>query len=371
MTKRFQHGSLQKKKRGGRLVWLGFWYDTTGKRVSKLLGTAAAMNKAEAQAALDARVRPVNERRKITEYTFGTFVPDVFAWKRRRWKASTKETTEDRINRHLIPAFKDVLLSRFDRTMLQDFLDRCAHDGVAWSIVAHLRWDVRMIFKFAVNEGLIARNPADLLYVPKAPRRERHVLTIEQAQVLLAAFPLRERLIIKLCGIVGLRPGEGLALKWGDRDEKGLHITRRVYRGIIDTPKSDKGTRLAALSTSVKTDLDEWQNMSPNTSPDAWIFPSENGETPVWPTNVWYDKIRPTLVTLRMTWVNFQVLRRSTASLMSALGVDGKVIADQLGHGLDVSVNTYTIAGINRQRDAVNTLDNALNKTAKTSGSNA
>lgn len=137
-------------------------------------------------------------------------------------------------------------------------------------------------------------------------------------------------------------------------------ITRRVYRGVIDTPKSNKGKRLAALSKSVINDLAEWRKISPNTAPEDWIFPSENGKTPLWPTNVWCDKIRPTLVTLGMTWVNFQVLRRSTASLLNQFGIEGKTVADQLGHGLDVSQNVYTQAGIKQQTQAVNILDNAL-----------
>ena len=63
-----------------------------------------------------------------------------------------------------------------------------------------------------------------------------------------------------------------------------------------------------------------------------------------------------------MAWVNYQVLRRRTASLMNQLGVEGKVVADQLGHGLNVSQNVYTRAGIKQQKIAVETLDDALNK---------
>jgi len=250
--------------------------------------------------------------------------------------------------------------------MLQDFLDQLATNGTAWSIIAHLRWDCRMIFKIAVNDGLLNRNPADALYIPKAPSRVRLILTLDQASTLFNAFGVRERLILKLCGLLGLRPGEALALQWHDLNPEGFRITRRVYRGKIDTPKSTKSTRLAALSESVKEDLNEWHKVSPNTKPTDWIFPSENPKNPVWPTNVWYDKIRPTLETLGLAWVNYQVLRRSAASLMNQLGIEGKVVADQLGQGLNVSQNVYNQAGIKGQTEAVNTLDNALKPKNKT-----
>jgi integrase len=340
---------------------MGFWYDTTGQRKSKTLGTATSMSKTEAQEALDAIVRPVNEQRQTAPATFANFVKDVvLPTKRRQWKESTRMSTEERINRVLIPAFSDTPISAIKRNDLQDFLDKLAKNGTAWSIIAHTRWDLSMICKFAHNEGLISRNPAALLHIPDGPTRERRVLTIDQARILFSAFPVRERLILKLCGLAGLRPGEALALQWHDLTDKGLRITRRVYRGVIDVPKSKKGNRIAALSTSIISDLNEWRELSPNTKPENWIFPSENGKTPLWPTNVWYDKIRPTLQTLNLSWVNYQVLRRSAATLMNQLGIDGKIVADQLGHTLDVSQNVYTQAGIKRQQESVNQLDDAI-----------
>jgi integrase len=325
------------------------------------LGTVADLTKTQASEALDALVRPVNEQRGTAQATFTTFVNEtVLPAKRRQWKESTRQTTEDRISRILIPAFKDQPLTAPTRAMLQDFLDKLATNGTAWSIIAHTRWDLSLIMKYAHNEGLINRNPAALLHIPDAPTKERLVLTIDQARRLLAAFPVRERLIIKLCGLAGLRPGEALATKWSDLSDKGLRITRRVYRGKLDTPKSKKGNRLAALSKSIISDLEEWHNLSPNTKPEDWIFPSENPKTPLWPTNVWHDKIRPTLQTLGLSWVNYQVLRRSAASLMNQLGIEGKTVSDQLGHHLDVSQNIYTQAGIQQQTEAVNRLDDAL-----------
>jgi len=73
---------------------------------------------------------------------------------------------------------------------------------------------------------------------------------------------------------------------------------------------------------------------------------------------------------LGMPWVNYQVLRRSSASLMNQLGIDGKIVADQLGHTLDVSQNVYTSAGIQRQTQGVELLDTAIrNETARPSTS--
>jgi integrase len=75
---------------------------------------------------------------------------------------------------------------------------------------------------------------------------------------------------------------------------------------------------------------------------------------------VWRRHIGPELAAVGLGWINFQVLRRSCSSILSDLGVDGKVVADQLGHTLDVNQNVYTRVAVDRQTEAVNRLDSAV-----------
>jgi integrase len=85
----------------------------------------------------------------------------------------------------------------------------------------------------AVNDGFTACNPAELLHTPNGTRKERRVLTIDQARWMLSTLGLRERLIVKLAGICGMRPGEIVGLQWADLTPEGLRITRAPYRGVI------------------------------------------------------------------------------------------------------------------------------------------
>jgi hypothetical protein len=45
---------------------------------------------------------------------------------------------------------------------------------------------------------------------------------------------------------------------------------------------------------------------------------------------------------------------------MNDLGVEGKVVSDQLGHGLDVNQNVYTQTSLKRRNQAVDSLEPAL-----------
>jgi hypothetical protein len=50
----------------------------------------------------------------------------------------------------------------------------------------------------------------------------------------------------------------------------------------------------------------------------------------------------PKLKPVGLDWCNFQVMRRTNASLMKKANVDPKVGAHQRGHGIGVSLDVYT-----------------------------
>jgi integrase len=69
----------------------------------------------------------------------------------------------------------------------------------------------------------------------------------------------------------------------------------------------------------------------------------------------------PQLEAVGLDWCNFQVMRRTHASLAKKLGSDPKLVADQLGHSLDVSQNVYTQSAVESRAEVVNLLERCLN----------
>jgi hypothetical protein len=57
-------------------------------------------------------------------------------------------------------------------------------------------------------------------------------------------------------------------------------------------------------------------------------------------------------------------MRRTHASLSRKAGIDPKLVADQLGHGIGVNLDVYTIADLEQRLAAVNTLELSLVSTA-------
>ena len=287
---------------------------------------------------------------------------NLFALFQRKWKRSTRSTNEYRIRSNLICKLGRRTLDNITRGELQDLLDQKTEAGLSFSTVDHLRWDLKQIFDMAIAEGYFQKNPAQLLFTPReAPLPEKRTMSWKEVKLLLSVLDLREHLICMLAIITGPRPGEIFALQWKHVHKEHLDIQQRLYRGEIDTPKTSHSVRKVALSEGLRAELEEWRSVSIDTRPDAWVFPSETLKTPVAKDNCWRRHIQPRLENAGLGWVNFQVMRRTHSSLMRELDVDPKVVADQLGHTLDVNLNVYTESNLGLRKKAVETLELALN----------
>jgi site-specific recombinase XerD len=89
-------------------------------------------------------------------------------------------------------AMQELAASIRENGVLQDLLDRKVKDGLSFSVVDHLRWDMKQIFDMAVAEGHVQRNPALLLFTPKEAKKPvRRVMTMEEVQICFGAIDRR------------------------------------------------------------------------------------------------------------------------------------------------------------------------------------
>jgi integrase len=345
------------KSKDGR-YWIGK-YRENGRQKTKLLGKLRELTKSKAQEKLAEILRPLNSPPVSSDITLKSFIDDVyFPFYQRKWKESTLMTNKERIQRDIINDFGHRRLRTFTRDELQSLLD--SKSSLSFSSVDHLRWDLRQVFELAVAESVIPRNPAAMLFTPRDCSRPQHrAMTVDEVKLALTVLDLRERLIFKLGVFAGLRPGEIFALRRTRITANTADIQERIYRGKLDTPKTHKSIRTVALSGMVGEDLEEWKATSPSGS-EGWLFPSENLDSPLSKDNVLYRHMRPRLETVGLGWVDYQVMRRTHSSLMHELGVDPKVVADHMGHNVDVNQNVYTQTSLERRLEAVKIFEQAF-----------
>ena len=178
----------------------------------------------------------------------------------------------------------DIMLMSFDITRgkpvfdadhekLQQFLNERATSGLSRSVVDHLRWDLNAIFKMAAEDALVKGNPAGSLVTPRAAKRpEKRSMTKEEYNSGLSVLDVRERLIYRLAGLVGMRPGEILALRWGRIQQATAEIVERVYRGSLGDPKTDRSRRAAAIPPELADDIETWRTFCMDVSDDVLYF---------------------------------------------------------------------------------------------------
>ena len=366
--RRFQKGSLQQVRRGKAKRWVVLYYNAEGKRRFHTLRGAGSMTKSQAEKERDEFMRTINgcevpDEGGLRPVLLREFIEQKFLpFQRGKWKGPTAGTSENRIQHHIVKGIGDLAVKDFSLTSLQAFLDGKAAAGLSFSMVDHLRWDLSAIFEMAVAEKVIAANPATRLYTPKhTPKGQTRAMSVEEVKIALEAVELRERVLLHMAIFSGFRPGEmlGLQRRHVAADGSAVRVEQRVYRGVIDSPKTDPSRREAAIPPMTAELLREWMESAVAPEPEAYVFAGEKG-TPVWRDTLLYDHIRPKLKPHGLEWVDFQVMRATHASIGHRLKLDPKVTADQRGHGVGVAIEEYTKTSLKDRALAARKLEEAV-----------
>jgi hypothetical protein len=82
--------------------------------------------------------------------------------------------------------------------------------------------------------------------------------------------------------------------------------------------------------------------------------------TPLSKDNCWRRSMQPRLAKAGLGWANFLGDAPDACNLDEALGADGKLVADQLGHSLDVNQNVCTQSPVESRLTMVNQLEKSL-----------
>jgi integrase len=282
--------------------------------------------------------------------------------KKLRWREdSTTGTSVGILNNHLKAALGPKLIHLITRKELQALLQKKADDGFSYSLVQHLHSFIGEIFEMALADRLIQVNPARTTVIPKckAPK-PKPTMTPEEIERGEKSLNIRERLMFRLDTTEGLRPSEVTGLKVEDAGEDRIHISRRNYRFSLNQPKNTKSNRVVPLTSKTADLLKEYRKLLVDDRPQAWLFPSENPESPMDYRNVFTRYIKPALVRCGLGHINYQAMRRTCASQQHAAEVDAKTRSDIMGNTVDVNENVYTQTPFDIKQKAMRKLEKRL-----------
>jgi integrase len=349
---RYQRGRLY--IRGKRIkVWVGRYREdmreASGevRRVerSEVLGTLADYpTKKLARRALDAivdKLNALNYRAKplITMEQFSE------KWKSLvlvNHKPSTQLGVGSVLRKHIIPALGQVQLKDFDAETCQRFVSSLALSAKS---VRNAYLTLRMMWKSAKAWGYTSHDPFDGIVLPKRGPRRAVSFSVEQVQKILAAAIEPQKTFYWLAAETGMRAGElaGITVEDLDLENGTIQVKQSVWRGKIQTPKSECAVRSLALSPElaehVRAFLTAWK---PNQA--RLLFSSRNG-TP-WDTGLLVKrKFHKLLDTLEIPRCGLHAFRHAAASIMDRLDTPLKTRQSRLGHADPLlTLQTYTHA---------------------------
>jgi integrase len=179
-------------------------------------------------------------------------------------RAKTYRSYEQNVRLYLIPALGRHKLAKLEPRQVQAFLTAQRAEGLSANSVQRMRDVLRNALNQALEWGLVSRNVAKLVKVPRGEARETRVLTAAQArQFLEASKGDRLESLYRVAVALGMRQGEILGLRWSDVDLAGRTLTVRKAMQRSDgglslvEPKSAQSRRVVDLPLSLVRALRE------------------------------------------------------------------------------------------------------------------
>jgi integrase len=247
--------------------------------------------------------------------------------------------------------------------------------GLSARVVRHTHSALHNALRQAVKWNMIARNPSDLVELPKVPHTERRVLSPEEATAFLKACDGMPRgLIFEFALLSGMRPEEYLALQWADIDlARG---TAQVRRALVrhnkswsfEEPKTARSRRtvflpaplLKKLSTHKRRQAEDRLKVGAAWQAFNLVFCSEQG-TPHSIPNLTYRYFRPILTKAELPQIRLYDLRHTCATLLLIAEENPKVVSERLGHSTIVlTLDTYSHVLPTMQQKATAKLEKML-----------
>lgn len=154
--------------------------------------------------------------------------------------------------------------------------------------------------------------------------------------------------LVSLMSYAGLRPGEALALNWGDVGEHTLAIDKALADGTIGPTKTG-AVRSVPITRSLIADLVGWRIFNGDPGDDELVFPGEDGPWSRSQSNNWRARVwRPVLADLakekRLAHLADAIpydCRGSFVSLHLRAGASPLEVARWAGHSPQVMFRHY------------------------------
>ena len=271
-----------------------------------------------------------------------------------------------------LPGIEDRKLNEVTNVMVQEHLQKLARnpvtgEGLGEKTLVNIKNFLSLIFNYAVQNGMVIRNPVTGVKVPKAGTKQTRALSLEEQNRLLTVArnydkPMMFAVVFAL--YTGCRKGEVMGLQWKDVDfeENIIHIGHQLTRHYDLAEASETRTILEVTDTKTKfsvrdiymfpsfakefkaykEQMIQWKktNRIPHSEEDFVFVSSKN--TAVEP-RVFYKYYQDVMKQADVEDCNFHTLRHTFATRCIENGADILMVSRTLGHSnISTTLNKYS-----------------------------
>lgn len=276
---------------------------------------------------------------------------------------------------HLIPGLGNVTLTQLAAGHLQQLYSDKMAAGLQPRTVRYVHVVLHKALQTALKWGLIHRNVADGVDIPRPRRTEMHVWDAEQIKTFLQAAEDTPYFgLFHAALFTGMRRSELLALRWKDMElllgqvsvSRGVHHLRDGSY-VFTQPKSARSRRTIALPPSAVLVLQQHYEecraqadlLGRAASDDDLVFCHIDGK-PLRPETVsraWQNLA----ARCGLPAIRFHDARHSHATLLLKQGVHPKIVQERLGHSsIAITLDTYSHVAPGLQAAAAARFDEAF-----------
>ncbi len=199
-------------------------------------------------------------------------------------KPRTVDTYLDH-GRHISNAYRDVPIDSLNGLQIRGWLNSLPLSGSQKAKVRHL---FRSVVRYAMlsEKTSLQLNPLDLIKLRGTTKRQKKIVVltpVEFIRLVRATKQPYDRVVL-LCGFLGLRIGECLALKWSDFDVAAgkVAIQRSISAGHLTDAKTEASNTELPVPDSIMELVQQWKSEAISDESETvreWLFPSSRSES--------------------------------------------------------------------------------------------
>jgi integrase len=265
-----------------------------------------------------------------------------------RYRPGVRRAYKRALDLYVYPRLGGWRLDQVRQPDLLDLVDELQEAGLSPSTIKNALDPVRVIYRRAVERGVVETNPTLRLALPAGETPRDRVADPYEAARLVAALPeAYDRALWAVAVYCGLRAGELRALQWAHVDLAGCRV--RVEENLpVDAPRPDAAAETGDPKTKAgrrevplaPPAIDALVEHRASSTSSGYVWPARDGG-PFARTSI-MKRATKAWEKAKLDPIGLHEARHSAASMWIASGWSVKVVSELIGHAsIAITLDRY------------------------------